>query len=88
MNTQTAERDAYSIRELADRYGVHRITIYREVWEGRLTAFRLRGRTYVSRDAVDAWRKNLDPVAGPGSVGGSVGGKGKRVKKASDFSVG
>jgi|SoiMetStandDraft_5_1073268.scaffolds.fasta_scaffold00100_7 transposase len=32
MNTQTAERDAYSIRELSERYGVHRITIYREIW--------------------------------------------------------
>ena len=53
------ERDAYSIRELADRYGVNRLTIYREVWDGKLTAFKLRGRLYVSRNAVDAWQNSL-----------------------------
>ena len=57
--TQTAERDAYSVRELADRYGVERTTIYREIWDGRLTTFKLRGKTLVSRDAVDAWRNSM-----------------------------
>ena len=57
--TQTAERDAYSIRELAERYGVHPVTIYREIWDGRLTTFKLRGRTLISRDAVDAWRNGM-----------------------------
>ena len=57
--TQTAERDAYSVRELADLYGVHRMTIYREISDGRLTTFKLRGKTLVSRDAVDAWRNSM-----------------------------
>ena len=56
---QTAERDAYSIQELADRYGVHRTTIYREIWDGRLSTFKLRGRTMISRDVVDAWRNGM-----------------------------
>ena len=54
-----SERDAWSIRELAERYGVNRLTIYREVWDGKLTAFKLRGRLYVSRDAVDAWQNGM-----------------------------
>lgn len=58
-STQTAERDAYSIRELAERYGVHRTTIYREISDGRLSIFKLRGRTLVSRDAVNAWQKSM-----------------------------
>ena len=60
--TQTAERDAYSVRELAKRYGVHRMTIYREISDGRLTTFKLRGKTLVSRDAVDAWRNGMQKL--------------------------
>ena len=57
--TQTVERDAYSIQDLADLYGVHRVTIYREIWDGRLSTFKLRGRTLISRDVVDAWRNSM-----------------------------
>ena len=57
--TQTAERDAYSIQDLADLYGVHRVTIYREIWDGRLSTFKLRGRTLISRDVVNAWRNSM-----------------------------
>jgi len=52
-------RDAYTIQELAHRYGVHRTTIYREIWDGRLSTFKLRGRTLVSRDVVDAWLNDM-----------------------------
>ena len=57
--TQTAERDAYSIQELADRYGVHRTTIWREIWDGKLSTFKLRGKTLISRQSVDIWRIDM-----------------------------
>ena len=57
--TQTAERDAYSIQELADRYGVHRTTIYREIWDGRLTRIQVARTHPVSRNVVEAWRNGM-----------------------------
>jgi excisionase family DNA binding protein len=53
------ERDAFSVREIAERYGLHRDTIYQEINDGKLDALKVRGRTIITRDAVDAWRNSL-----------------------------
>jgi excisionase family DNA binding protein len=55
----TIERDAFSVREIAERYGLHRDTIYQEINDGKLDALKVRGRTIITRDAVDAWRNSL-----------------------------
>jgi excisionase family DNA binding protein len=52
-------REAYSVREVAERFGLHRDTIYQEINEGRLEARKVRGRTVVLRDALDAWCASL-----------------------------
>jgi excisionase family DNA binding protein len=52
-------REAYSVKEVAEQYGLHRSTIYEEINDGRLEAVKVRGRTVIFRDAVDAWRAAL-----------------------------
>lgn len=58
-DTSDTGREAYSIREIAERYGLHRDTIYQEINDGRLEAVKVRGRTVILRDAISAWRMSL-----------------------------
>ena len=52
-------RMAWSVRELSECYGLHPDTIYREIHAGRLEAVKVRGRTIIFHDAVNAWRAAL-----------------------------
>jgi len=65
----TEEREGFSVREVAERFGLHRDTIYQEINEGRLEACKVRGRTVIFRDALAAWRESL-PRLGHGQGNG------------------
>ena len=45
----------YSVATLATETALSRQSIYREIWEGRLRAKRIRGRLVIPREAVEEW---------------------------------
>ena len=52
-------RPAYRIDEFCREFGIGRTTTYDEIREGRLRAFKIRGRTLIAGEDAAAWRDNV-----------------------------
>ena len=66
-------RPAYRIDEFCREFGIGRTTTYDEIREGRLRAFKIRGRTLIAGEDAVAWRDKYrlgaGGVAAPARVG-------------------
>jgi predicted DNA-binding transcriptional regulator AlpA len=56
-----AEREAFTVAELAEAYRLSRATLY-NLWKDGCgpKRMRVRGRVLVSRDAAEHWRRHLE----------------------------
>ena len=55
---------AFSISDAAQRMGISRATLFREINRGRLTALKVGSKTIVTDAAIEAWLAAL-PVRNP-----------------------
>jgi excisionase family DNA binding protein len=59
--TMTAERQAYSVADFCNAFGIARSTFYRLLHEGRgPSLIHIGKRTLISVDAVDQWRRRME----------------------------
>jgi hypothetical protein len=58
-----SDLQAYDIPSFVSAYKISRAQVYKEISAGRLRIFKV-GRTLISREAADAWRRNLEANVG------------------------
>jgi excisionase family DNA binding protein len=66
MMKPSHEQQAFSPDEIAQRNGLGRSTIFKEIKDGRLKAQKAGRRTIITRRAEKAWQDSL-PSANPGA---------------------
>jgi len=59
MSQQSADFEADSIEEFAERHRISRSQVYKEIREGRLTARKIASRTIITREDGAEWRRAL-----------------------------
>lgn len=69
----TDGRLAYGLDEIHNIVPVGRSTLYQEIAAGRLRAFKCRGRTLVTRHALEAWVAVLEGESGSKPEGDAAG---------------
>lgn len=65
-----AEREAWSVNQFCNMYGVSRATVYRRAQDGELRLSKSHGRTFITREAAEAWKAQMSGASGARSAGG------------------
>jgi hypothetical protein len=59
LRTQSTLRHAFSIDSFCDTHEIGRSLVYKEIRAGRLRACKVRGRTIITAEDAEAWRRSL-----------------------------
>lgn len=64
-----ADREAWSVDEFRNLYGMSRATVYRRARDGELRLSKSHGRTFITREAAEAWKAQIAGASGARGAG-------------------